>query len=332
MIRKISGFANLVKKMQSIPDADYRLPGAVKRALDYHRWGKRGASFDDYILYGFYGKTTEERQKYILEDECVKTIPDLFNRKEDRHLLDNKADFNAFFHVFIGRDYLVATPDKADEFAEFCAGRESIIVKPLDEWCGKGIYRINLDSEKNTAEVLSSICRNGVMLVEEPIVQHEELARLNPDAVNTIRILSLTDAKGNISLPLAALRIGRKGYCVDNFHAHGMVAAIDTETGTVITKARDFESRLYQFHPDTGSRIEGFRIPEWETILETIRTAASMVPGLRYIGWDVTITSSGEPCIIEGNSNSGVDVFQTSLQKGVRDILVEGLGPFPIPK
>jgi hypothetical protein len=77
--------------------------------------------------------------------------------------------------------------------------------------------------------------------------------------------------------------------------------------------------------PDSGEKIIGFEIPNWSEVLNTVKRCALMVPELRYIGWDVAIGVNGIPLLIEGNSNSGVDVFQVSLQKGVRDIVNKGL-------
>ena len=322
MLKKIRKFISIIKRMKKVPGCNSWV-GAFVLALDNYRWRKKGASMDDYMLLRFYDLKNPARKNFILEDECVLTLPNKYNRQDKRHLLDNKFDFNNFFRDFLGRSFMVVDETTSlDSFNEFCKDKHSVILKPLDSWCGQGIYKSNTDDPKN---LLESIKKNGQYLVEEIVEQDSRLSALNSDTVNTIRILSLMNNDGNVSVPLAAFRIGRKGYCTDNFHSHGLVAAVDAKTGVVMTVARDMDGNQYLSHPDSGEKIIGFEIPNWSEVLNTVKRCALMVPELRYIGWDVAIGVNGIPLLIEGNSNSGVDVFQVSLQKGVRDIVNKGL-------
>ena len=104
-----------------------------------------------------------------------------------------------------------------DSFNYFCKGKRSVILKPLNSWCGKGVYKSTTEEPRN---LLEAIKKNDQYLVEEIVQQDFRLSALNSDTVNTIRLLSLMDNDGNVSVPLAAFRIGRKGYCTDNFHSH----------------------------------------------------------------------------------------------------------------
>jgi len=322
MMRKIKKFGSIVKKMKTLPNCTGFFD-AVLLTLDYYIWRKKGACMDDYMLLRFYDLKKPARKNFILEDECVATLPDKYNRKDKRHLLDNKYDFNNFFKMYLGRDFIVVNENTPlDDFLTFCKGKQNVIVKPLDSWCGQGIYKTSVD---NPETLLNDIKKEGQYLVEEIVEQDGRLSALNSDAVNTIRLLSLVDNDGNVSVPLAAFRIGRKGYCTDNFHNHGLVAALDAKMGIVMTTARDMDGNQYLTHPDSGAKIIGFEIPNWQQVLDTVKKCALMVPELRYIGWDVAIGANGVPLLIEGNSNSGVDVFQVSMQKGVRDIVNRGL-------
>lgn len=322
MMKKIKKFGALLKKMRSVPNCT-GFVNALMLTVDYYVWHKKGASINDYMLLRFYDLKKKARKNFILEDECVTALPDKYNRKDKRHLLDNKFDFNNFFKTHLGRDFIVVNEKTScDDFRAFCENKHSVIVKPLDSWCGQGIYKTNVDDPET---LLEHIKKEGQFLVEEIVEQDDRMSALNSDAVNTIRVLSLMDNDGNVSIPLAAFRIGRKGYCADNFHNHGLVAALDARTGIVITTARDMEGNQYLIHPDSGVKIIGFEIPNWNEVLNMVKKCALMVPELRYIGWDVAIGANGIPLLIEGNSNSGVNVFQASMQKGIRDIVIKGL-------
>lgn len=45
-----------------------------------------------------------------------------------------------------------------------------------------------------------------------------------------------------------------------------------------------------------------------------------MLAKVRFIGWDVMIRNDGKPCLIEGNSNSDVALFQAPTQIGMKDM------------
>jgi hypothetical protein len=63
-------------------------------------------------------------------------------------------------------------------------------------------------------------------------------------------------------------------------------------------------------HPESGAQISGAVVPGWDRIQETVLRAAASLPFNRMAGWDVLVTSGGEPVIIEGNGNSDIDLFQ----------------------
>lgn len=53
-------------------------------------------------------------------------------------------------------------------------------------------------------------------------------------------------------------------------------------------------------HPESGTRIDGIPIPQWEQVRDIALTAARMMPENPYVGWDVVVTKDG-PIILEGN-------------------------------
>jgi glutathione synthase/RimK-type ligase-like ATP-grasp enzyme len=47
-------------------------------------------------------------------------------------------------------------------------------------------------------------------------------------------------------------------------------------------------------------------LPHIEEAIEIVKKAASLMPGLRLVGWDVGFSDEG-PVIIEGNSDYGIN-------------------------
>ena len=53
-------------------------------------------------------------------------------------------------------------------------------------------------------------------------------------------------------------------------------------------------------HPDTGARIEGVAVPDWQAVRRMALRCMRAFPDLSYAGWDVAVTQDG-PVLIEVN-------------------------------
>ena len=105
---------------------------------------------------------------------------------------------------------------------------------------------------------------------------------------------------------------------IDNATAGGLAAAIDPETGIVTSEAcREDLSRML-FHPDTGVKIIGMQIPQWDDLLKLVDQLAHVVPEQRFVGWDLALTDQGW-VMVEGNDNAMVTAIQMCERKGLRE-------------
>lgn len=182
---------------------------------------------------------------------------------------------------------------------------------------GKRTFR----SQKSKHFVLRIIrfydtCKKNKILLEEVLEQDCELAAFNNTAVNTIRVVTLICADDSVRIMAAVLRLSRKGKFADNFHHDGIASLIDVETGIVNTTGVDRKWNRYTIHPDSRKPIVGFQIPRWFEVVDMVKKAARVHPEVRYVGWDVTIKSSGEIVLIEGNPGADPDVTQIEDQVG----------------
>ena len=177
---------------------------------------------------------------------------------------------------------------------------------------GENIYKISsalIDNESANLQMIFDEIVRSEYLFQEAINQHKTLNILNPSSVNTIRIDTLVDDKGRINVLSGYIRMSLNNHYVDNIGSGGCMVGVDLETGMLRKYGyTDFHmnpTELLTCHPLTRTVFEGFTIPFIPEAKELVTKAASLVPGLRIIGWDVAIGEDG-PVIIEGNSDYGI--------------------------
>lgn len=173
-----------------------------------------------------------------------------------------------------------------------------------------------LDGQQVTEETLcETVEQLSGYIATEYVHQHDYAEALYPGATNTVRILTLWDeAAGELLTAMAIQRIGTdRSRPVDNYSLGGLTAEIDLETGEIGSAARKpFDGTVpwYSTHPDTGARIEGTRVPRWETVRSTVERIARRNTNIPAIGWDVVVDEDGDPVVIEANTGTDVDLLQ----------------------
>lgn len=271
-----------------------------------------GYDMDDYFDYEIYNKSREARDRYAnanFRDNLRKAL------NKDPGILSNKMRFLESFAEYIERPWIDCTNCSLRSFAEFIEESPVIFAKKTGGSGGDGVARIvtkDIDPEKLLAELRQKRC-----IAEKAIIQHPELSEFNKGTVNTIRIVTLYSSTDDINIIGAAIRFGRIGSSMDNFHQGGICALVDTATGTVISDAADRNGYRYEAHPDSGKCFRGFRIPVWNEAVKKAKAAAENCKETnRLIGWDLAITSDCTVDIIEGNSRPGFDILQVPDMTG----------------
>ena len=253
----------------------------------------------DYVQYRFYFKRRIERDQFITHGKLLKIIK-ICNDPKSRIFFDQKPLFNQEFKDYLGRDWLDTKVCSKEEFYSFCKRNSTLFCKSPDGMFGKGIDIIHLANVSDLDRFYDT-CKKNKILLEEVLEQDCELAAFNNTAVNTIRVVTLICADDSVRIMAAVLRLSRKGKFADNFHHDGIASLIDVETGIVNTTGVDRKWNRYTIHPDSRKPIVGFQIPRWFEVVDMVKKAARVHPEVRYVGWDVTIKSSGEIVLIEGN-------------------------------
>src|SRR5690606_32326421 len=98
------------------------------------------------------------------------------------------------------------------------------------------------------------------------------------------------------------------------------IAAVDVVTGHVqrALAGKGLGLGIIHHHPDSGFRLTGTRLPQWDDIMSLLKRAAECFPGFRWQHWDVGITDRG-PTLYELNSAGNTDIAQIAYGKGIYD-------------
>lgn len=168
---------------------------------------------------------------------------------------------------------------------------------------GHGVKSFEMPQEReDLINYLENLKVNAV--IQEGIDQHDTLAQLHPHSVNTIRVLTFLTKEGSVEVLSSILRMGRNMSFVDNACSGGLTVGIKSD-GQLKTVGYDVEGNKYEMHPDTQVKFEKIQLPNFPTIIKTIKRLAWKLPQTRLISWDIAVTQSGKPLLIEINLERG---------------------------
>lgn len=268
-----------------------------------------GIDSEHYWLFGCWKCNDQELSEFATIDTSTK-LSAKFNKPEKKILLD-KVEFDKVFSEFIARKHWANRDTTFEEFEKFLSGLTYIFCKPTDSSCGRGASKIAVPQSLEDKQALfTQLMAREKMIVEDCIVQHEEMSRLNPSCVNTVRMISVLE-NDVCHKVFACMKVGNQGIVDNLISGGGMIVGVDVETGKVITDGLDLQERVFENHPVTGVKIKGFQIPNWNAVLDVVDKAMRVLPGVNYVGWDVVVTQEGA-AIIEGNSRPDLGLCQLS--------------------
>lgn len=214
------------------------------------------------------------------------------------------------------------------------ASYDRLFVKPVDGECGKAsgvlIQRngVFYDGEKRVE--LSDYAKNDQSFIFQPVVEnHPQIKALNPTTLNTLRIVTCRNLKGEYVLwDPGMIRIGRSNAVVDNFAKGGIGVGI-AEGGKLkrygYSHDQDLNYTKIERHPDTQLLFDEYEIPFYKESVELVKKTHSLFPFLQTIGWDVAVTSGG-PILVEGNQRWDIEMLQVVHHKGYASRLREIYG------
>lgn len=280
-----------------------------------------------YGLLRFDRLSCDERAKCVTLGSLLKFARRVNDPAKEDVIFD-KCSFHRLFADLTGRNVLDLRTADREAVAVFAKKARRVFVKPRRGTCGCGC---SLEDCSTGEEIVALWTKYGGTdcLAEEVIVQHADLAALNPLGVNPIRIVTFLCLDGTVRFPCgcATIRIGVDDSPVVNFSRGALEAAVELETGRVFTAATDAFGKRHARHPASGAPIVGHVIPRGRELADFAMKLARVVPEVPFVGWDLTVGADGRLVVIEGNPIPDITNEQLLLGRGLQttlDALIEG--------
>ena len=149
------------------------------------------------------------------------------------------------------------------------------------------------------------------MLVQPRLRNHHAIAGLSMGTLCTARLITSRSPGRDATFVAAIMRMGVGDAVVDNFGANGIACPIEGQCGVLSGPAVRWTllSPGQDRHPDTGVRLEGLKLPDWDAAVRLCLRAHGGLSTCPAVGWDVAFTPDG-PVLMEGNMPFGIELTQ----------------------
>lgn len=259
---------------------------------------KYGASEENYEQFHFYGSDEAYRDTFITWRRNM-AIMYRFNTAEAKALFLNKVEWNRRFAKYVKRDWIYSAESSKEQIAAFLHAHPTVIVKAVEGACGVGIDKYDSKDILEDKSLLKRI-GGGKYVIENEAVNIDSIKEISPTSLNTIRVVTCVDGKGNVHIVTTALRVGNGHSHTDNICTGGIACGIDMKTGIVVTDGMDHKGSKIVIHPVSKIFFKGIQIPLWEDVLQVVSSLAKELPEARLVGWDIVLTTKGID-VLEGN-------------------------------
>ena len=249
----------------------------------------------DYMKGDYLNLKKEEKKDFLTTRNYYKII-NYLNDRNYQFICRDKILTNNIYKDFIGRDFIDLRKASFADFKSFLKDKDVVYAKLYNGFGGQGIDKVIVKDIRDLKKAYNNYKKNKQYLIEEEIKQHEYLNKINPFALNNVRVVSVI-ANNEVNIFEIVLRIN-DGRC-DVISSYDLEAILN-EDGTLGGRMVDDELNIYDVHPKTGFDFKSIKIPYMKEVIELVKKAALVVPDIRLIGWDIAITPKG-PVVIEAN-------------------------------
>lgn len=215
--------------------------------------------------------------------------------------------------------------------------RDGLFVKSVDGTYGEGSFPVHLHGNLYRYEgidgalddlhrhITSKLHQEKGWIVQPCIRSNPALAGIvSPAGLATARVVT-TMQGGTARLIIAGFKLTVGANVTDNFSkgaSGNLLAGIDLDTGKLSqawgSKRREWpEMIFFDCHPESGERITGFTLPEWDDVVRCALRAQESLPELRSAGWDIAISDRGA-LIVEANLTYDLSILQIAHQRGLK--------------
>ena len=275
------------------------------------------------LYHNFYTEKREEFCAEYLPDDVYYNYVDMYyNDHQTALIFDNKCRYTKLFPNTKHAETIVYRLngfwfDKEDNLInkdiaveKVLSEKDCFIKRAVD--CGGGLGVFYFESENKTAKDLLSVIDKiqEDIIVQQPIKQHKDLAKINSSSVNTIRTVSFLDKNEGVKIYANIFRMGVDGSKFDNINSGGVICDID-DSGKLKQRAYTKKGEVFFKHPNSQVEFLGYQIPSFERLQEEVKKLHLKIPQFRLVAWDFTIDEFGDPTFVEVNmSSGGINIVQ----------------------
>jgi hypothetical protein len=208
--------------------------------------------------------------------------------------------------VFFDAEYRVLRPDSIKD--KLFTDQDRVVFKLNNSSQGKGIFFFDRESFDP-----SKIYKVGNGLFQSFINQHEVFQEFTKESVATLRMTTVVEDDGTISLRACYLRFG-SGTDTHVQSASHIRIPIDLKSGTFNNVGFNTDWLEIDRHPTSKVRFQGKFIPAYDDCLKLVTNLHKRVPYTRCVGWDVTVDDKQCVRILEWNAAHNDIKFSEATQ------------------
>lgn len=337
---KIENIVNAPSHLAGIDS--FKRKSKKERIKDNIEWYKKhGKTNEYYNKFGLDIKNYRNADDFITEKELKKLAVHHGNVDPKNHiqLMKDKVLFEKIvkqhypevipgtYFEFKGKRVIPTNNAMIKKFKNTESALDSLkdgkyFVKEVSGLCGNGAILItkqngnlsfrHVNKGKISLSEFLKITDKTNFMLQEHVENHDDIRKLSPYALTTIRIVS-TRFHDEPHILSADMRVScRENSVVDNFHKGGAIVHVNTKTGKLAKYAHRRIGKSIKAHPISKIKFEGYQLPYWKETLDLVKKLHNIFPEFSSIGWDVAITPTG-PKIIEGNHQWDLAVPQTTI-------------------
>lgn len=204
-------------------------------------------------------------------------------------------DIGSFVNgIFLDNDLKVIPESNVADYL-FQYGDTIVYKKDEAAYQGLGVYFFNKDNFS-----AKTIKQYGNGVFQEFIEQHPFFTEIVPGAVATIRLTTVLDGRGEVSVRSSILRVGRSAE--SHVKAKTEIRTLaDIKTGELSSAVYLPNFQVISRHPDTNYDFAGKYLPFYDKCVDAVCGLHQMLPQVRCIGWDVVVDKNERVRIMEWN-------------------------------
>lgn len=286
----------------------------------YKYWSKYTDDFDIAYHRYYIDKTGIFDVRFIPDDLFAGYIDGYLNNRSIEPGIADKNYFDIYLRgfkmpktyirlingIYEDNDYKIISKEEALNI--LCRQRKITVKPSMASYGGKNVSFFDNATKDEINEYLNNLpCQN--LIFQETIKQSEKTAKLHPESLNTIRIMTLI-LDNDVKILPCSFRMGIGKSKVDNASNGGIYCKINDD-GTLSNVAYNTLGEKFTSHPN-GGEFAQIKFDFMDKVKKLVKEAAQRFPHFRLIGWDIAIDENDEPLIIEANlTMSSLDVIET---------------------